>query len=478
MLAPLIRRHRSNLEPRSKERGFTMALVAVALVVLVAMAALSIDIGTLYQARVEAQRAADAAALTAARVISISGITGDPTNGDGSWSDICGGGPSAATLAAINVAQQNLINGVAPSKITVNYGVGSAGASNTTCVGLGADFAVNPVVQVYVQQATLPTFFARVFSLIPGGTFSNSGVSATATAEVFNSSDSETVASSKTLIPVAPRCVKPLIVPNSDPVSGSTFIDDKTGAITNTGVSQLGSGVIGESFTLLADCHHGQSDCLQSDGNLIVNPPQANYSNAPSLQYIPALISGTATGVPSCSTANPFQDAIAGCDQSTVYACGTQLGANADLTENPVNPHSATGDTGTALQCLINATGLGANNGQDEIDTGSFPLQIQAGSDNPLVKNGLVSKNGIITTSSSIVTIPIYDSGAGKLAGTQPQVTIVGFLQLFIQYLDGNGHPYVTVLNVSGCGDGKTTTVSSNPIFGTSPVPIRLITPP
>ena len=48
-----------------------MALVALAMVSIIAMAALSIDIGTLYQAKDEAQRAADAAALTAARVISI-----------------------------------------------------------------------------------------------------------------------------------------------------------------------------------------------------------------------------------------------------------------------------------------------------------------------------------------------------------------------------------------------------------------------
>ena len=77
MLPPLIRRPRRNSEPRSKERGVTMALVAITMVAIISMAALSIDIGTLYEAKAEAQRAADAAALTAARVISISGITGD-----------------------------------------------------------------------------------------------------------------------------------------------------------------------------------------------------------------------------------------------------------------------------------------------------------------------------------------------------------------------------------------------------------------
>ncbi len=119
MLPPLIEHQRSHAKPRSRERGFTMALVTVALVTIIAMAALSIDIGTLYQAKAEAQRAADAAALTAARMISISGITGDPTNVSNSWQTICGGTTSAATLAAINVAQQNLISGVAATSANV-----------------------------------------------------------------------------------------------------------------------------------------------------------------------------------------------------------------------------------------------------------------------------------------------------------------------------------------------------------------------
>ena len=46
-----------------------MALVAMTMVAIISLAALSIDIGTLYEAKAEAQRAADAAALTAARMI-------------------------------------------------------------------------------------------------------------------------------------------------------------------------------------------------------------------------------------------------------------------------------------------------------------------------------------------------------------------------------------------------------------------------
>src|SRR6202044_542011 len=168
MLPALIRRPRRNVEYGSRERGFTMALVAITMVAIISMAALAIDIGTLYEAKAEAQRAADAAALAAAQVISTSGITGDPTNGptDGSWSAACGGSTSLATLAANNVANQNLIGGNAPSTINVYYGTSAGVGTVTDCTGAGAAFGVNPVVQVYVQQAKLPTFFARIFSLI------------------------------------------------------------------------------------------------------------------------------------------------------------------------------------------------------------------------------------------------------------------------------------------------------------------------
>jgi uncharacterized membrane protein len=47
---------------------------------MLAMAALAIDVVTLYVARTEMQRAADGAALAAARAFVDSGVTTDPTN--------------------------------------------------------------------------------------------------------------------------------------------------------------------------------------------------------------------------------------------------------------------------------------------------------------------------------------------------------------------------------------------------------------
>jgi hypothetical protein len=105
--------------------------------------------------------------------------------------------------------------------------------------------------------------------------------------------------------------------------------------------------------------------------------------------------------------------------------------------------------------------------------TDPFPFQIQAGSANPLTG---VPGGSTISSSDSIVSLPIYDSGVPLPAGQQPAVTIIGFLQVFINWVNADGSLNVTVLNVAGCGNLST---SASPyVTGTSPVPIRLITPP
>jgi hypothetical protein len=145
-----------------------------------------------------------------------------------------------------------------------------------------------------------------------------------------------------------------------------------------------------------------------------------------------------------------------------------------------------TTDTTDGVECLIHQTtvDLSQLEGQDALlPTGgafgslppNYPFQIEVGTSNPLVGAGAA---GVITSSNSIVSLPIYDSTAVTTfgPGTTTPVTIIGFLQVFINVVDASGNMNVTVMNVSGCGNG--TTPVSSPLNGTSPVPIRLITPP
>lgn len=473
MRPPAIRRSRNLRPERTNESGVTMVLMALAMVAILAMAALSIDVVTLYLANAEAQRSADTAALAAARVLSITGVTGDPTNSGAinPWQQAC----TLATSVAKAVATQNTMGGAAlsASQITVTYPNNS---DPTHCTDTDAKFGVNPLVTVKVQRTDLPTFFSRIWGRTAAA------VSATATAEAFNSSNSGNVGNTVTgkITPVQPRCLKPWIVPNQDPGNGVSctgvgcphFVNNLDGSITTPGimVNNAPPGVIGRTFDLVADCKSGGGPCATGSSGL-AQSPQANVSAPkPNLQYIPGQLPASFTAVRSCAVGSDFQEAVAGCDQTTVYQCGNEdLPAAVDLSQNNVKTDSVLGG-----QCLIRATDDGLDMGQDSLDRSSYPYKIKAGSANPL---GL-STGSVITSSNSIVSFPIYDS-TNDISGEFPlSVPIIGFLQVFINSVNSGNHSVnVTVLNVAGCGNNDSN-LSGAVVSGTSPVPVRLITYP
>src|SRR5438045_2802649 len=128
---------------RPRERGQTILLVAVALVSLLAMAALSIDVVTLYSAHGEMQRAADAAALAGAKAFADSGITSDPTNATRQTL-----AQDMATTVINSILPQNKIQGAAPVLVSATPDFTKAG---------------NPQITVTIQRTDLPTFFARIW---------------------------------------------------------------------------------------------------------------------------------------------------------------------------------------------------------------------------------------------------------------------------------------------------------------------------
>lgn len=491
MKSPLIQRPGQNARHNHQERGVTLALVAVAIVSIIAMAGLSIDVGTLYQGSAEAQRSADAAALAAARVLSASGMTSDPANSAGQWDTIC----KVATQTAQAVASQNIVGGAVPSKVDVTF---ISGDKNSDCSADSlVSFGINPTVTVKVTQASLPTYFSRIWGR------TGSSVSASATAEAFNPSNAGSYA-------VQPRCVKPWIVPNYNPLHPTActtgankcdaFVDTSSGgSIVHPGTVAKG-GVIGERFWLVPYCSVDSSQkgaCAPPLTGFRSPTPRANYipvtttdPPTPNLEYLPGQAPPTSIAVPTsngdaCSditSSLPYAKAIAGCDQSTQYQCGVSSKNVVDVSENPGN-----GDTGNGVQCLTHqgtseSTDALAVSGQDTLDpfatstisAATYPFEIQAGTKNPLVTKAGVSSGTIITSSTSIVSLPIYGPPGGTIntPGTT-NVTIVGFLQVFINFVDKYGNVYVTVMNVTGCASDPDTVFT-----GTSPVPVRLITPP
>src|SRR5262249_52900406 len=152
----------------------------------------------------------------------------------------------------------------------------------------------------------------------------SSSVSASATAEVFNPSDSANtgVSPNGLVTPVQPKCVKPWIVPNLDPGNaGFTLVNTTNGRIRNPGVSTTGdglAGIVGERLYLVADCNpFNTTRCvLTSPAD---NPPKATPGvalgpTAPrKLEYLPGAVASPIAAIPSCASAGTiYETAVAG----------------------------------------------------------------------------------------------------------------------------------------------------------------------
>jgi len=455
---------------RKRERGQTIILVAIALISLLAMAALAIDVVTLYAARSETQRAADAAALAAAKAIADSGFTtlppNDPSILNGNAQKLAQRMALSAINAMLNPNNNPLINQVAGMQ------PGLVGTPALFFPATANPFNSNPHITVTLQLSTLPTFFARIW----GNRAAT--VTASATAEAYNP------ANVQKFTPIAPRGVKPWFVANLDPyqppASQTPFINTTTGVIEPS--------VVGETFYLTADCQTVGFGCtLLQPGNPPGFGPNNLFPSYPQVEYVPALVTPSGSNVcPSISSCPespnyPTYQYSIQCHDVNPYPCGGDPSTNATW-DPTVNPGTLAGPSALGAECLIHATSSGLGWGQDILQNPgpwpAGPFQIQAGSGNPQYGN-------FVTTSSSIVTIPIIDNTPANFQAVSPYgVTVVGFMQAFINQVQPGGIPNttagdieVTVLNIAGC---SATPNGANPVVGsgTSPIPVRLITPP
>jgi Flp pilus assembly protein TadG len=440
------------------EQGVTILVVACSLAfVMIALAALVIDVSALFTARGDAKQAADAAALAGAKVLANSGMTSDPTD-----ATLQANAVTLATQVATAVATKNNVGGrpLTTGEVTVTF--------NTAAL----TFATNPQITVTVRRTDLPTFFARAWGtkIVPVG--------ATAVAEAVNPSP----AGATPAMPIAPHCVKPWILPNSAPLAGTPPIFDAAGTPV--------AGLVGTQVTLIPGCP-ATGSCLNPPVDMAQTPPEMRY------YYEQQLPQPSATSLPGCTTATcDYEQNIAACN-ATPISC-SQPRTTISLVGSPSCGGNPDRQTSRGTRCLINATGAGHGQGQDCISANgdaaaycsagaaSLNTQLFAGSENPLVQSGTINLGDPISSSDSLVTIPVYDSTAAppttdRSNTTAVPVNVVGFIQGFITGVErGTGGPpplrgriYMTIVNVSGCG----ATLSGPTIVGDgiSPVPVRLI---
>jgi hypothetical protein len=418
------------------------------LFVIGAMAALSIDVVTLYTARSEAQLAADGAALAGARVLANSGMT------SASDSTVGIAAVRIATAVALQVAASNPVGG----KNLNPAGVCPGGEICVSINDSSSSFVVNPHVTVQVQRSDLPTFFARIW-----GTKTVT-VKASATAEAYNPSYLQGTAAGPGL-PVAPTCVKPWLLPNMDPSNppGQIF-DPASGAITAPGLLGWVTPPPGFGGARL------RAECTTNCGFPPAGPMVWRYYPGDPADF-PAP-SASSVACPACAGFNKFQLSIAGCVQAPIQ-CNSVVHVDqaSDANRDP--------EAADAVDALAHSS----RNQGDSVDTTTVPppFQFVAGSDNPVVGSGALGAGTNIMVSDSLVTVPVIDT-TSAWPGGYPAVQIIGFVQLFLnptgQKVPGNNHIHTQVINLVGCGAG-TGGVAGTPILGNgaSPVAVRLISP-
>jgi Putative Flp pilus-assembly TadE/G-like len=423
----------------SSDRGVSILITAVAMIFVLGMAGLGIDLASLYVARNQAQRAADAAALAGAQWWATHACT-SPIS-----STISLDCQANARLQAQAVGEKNPIAGVMPDIDLI---------TDITFPSLSTS---DPQIRVVAARNTahnnaMPTFFVRIFGI------TSANISASATAEAYNGTNGSA--------PVGSKCVKPWLLPDCD--ANTTLTDP------NTYCRDSSNNVNGG---------HYSSDPSIVGQLISIKPGSPKAASAPS-EFYPVYVQGTSNDTASCpscaktqtstgsNSGDYYRSSIECCVQEPIV-CGTN-------TVSSVNGNMV-GPTNSGVQCLIQQ-GNGNSGGQDIYDpvTGT----ITAGTSN---RYGLT---GPISNSDSIITIPIYNgqilcpggsTGGNGLCQTSATITVTGFMKVFIQKVDNpQATVYAYVMSITTCsagGSGGGGTAPPPPIIAAAgtPVPVRLI---
>ena len=483
----------------SNEKGVALLIVAASLVMMLGMCALSIDLVAGYLARVQCQRAADAAALAGAKAFS-----GDCTTTG------CTAGSAAETLAtqnAIAVAAQNPVMGVAPTSTTVD----TAFDYSHDVLPSGGSGEPQITVTVYrdaTHNDAMPTFFAKIFGI------NSMDVSASATAEAFNPGGTST--------DVGVGCIKPFLVPNCDanfPVPSTDTVHANPNCACGAGNGGVSQGVLNGDCPVNTpsgydmsyyvypntsanagialhplDCQWDSAlnECAQTSGD--VGAPWVLHDNAaPSQWYTIAFTS---------QSGMDYSQFIRECAPKSVACQGTLNSLNG----------KKVGPTDAGVDCLIHSCGTGGcsgqcpatgvannlpdglNNGQDYMcapyalpgataqascptSTPTSPFTVIAGYNNPYGYTAGQTFDATNGGSDSLANVVLYDGAA--LAPGGSTVTIQGYMSLFFQdALHSSTTDTINgvVVQVGGCGSGGSgSTPDVNSPGGGSFIPIRLI---
>lgn len=400
---------------RRRQRGMTLPLVALFIVVLFAFAALAIDLGILYTARTSAQHAADAGALAGAYTFINPNVLQ----------------PASAQNAAVAVAIQNKILGQGLTAGSFSNSSASPCPASSAATGVCVDTA-NRRVTVYIARTgsnSVGTFFARAIG------WNSVAVTTRATAEASSAGTGS-------------YCIKPMYMPNT----ALSSISDPTAACA-------AHQVIFSSQQQLSPWIQQQNPSpLGSDTQRtlkIGNPNQTlTSSQFLALDFCASLPAGTCN-----QGAQSYSCGISNCLNDCVPAGAPAISCNQPY---PVETGNMVGPTNQGVIQLIGQNG------------NSSPYSWVDGSDG-LYFSG---PNGQTTNAPNVVTVPVWDNCTQPInSGTAGQaVNVVGFLTVFIDSVNA-GTVYANVINATPCFNSPGTGPGGGGT-GPQAVPIRLIQGP
>jgi len=408
-----------------KQRGITVPLTAAFIFVLLAVAALAVDVGIAYTARASVQHAADAAALAGAFTFVNQQNASDPAQ--------------SARDAAAAVANSNFVLGQQLAKS--NTPVTAAGIVTPPCDTMPDNsVCVDPNNRRVSVQVMVPlgTYFASIWP-----SFGLLNVRAVAVAEAASRA-------------AGSHCMKPLFIPNTamNPPSGGgggsnsgsgggggdngisndcsrrqTFFDPTTLQPTNFAQSKIGT-----SFTISPVGSGGHEDG-DDNGNGI--GPNQYYS----LDY------GNGTQGYSCGIQHCLNDsACSGAIDSSLFA---------NYTAGCTGPSS--------LKTLLNV---------DPSITRSAFQQLQGAPPDRFfgVGNYGSDLNSVSDTSTSVVTLPVWNNCNPNfpIANGVRQYPVAGMVQLFLDPPDNQGNITAHLVGFANCDNNGTGT-------GPGGIPVRLV---
>jgi hypothetical protein len=399
----------------------TVPLTAAFIFVLLAIAALAIDVGIAYSARASVQHAADAAALAGAFTFVNVPNAVDPAQ---SARD------DAAAIANSNyvLGQQIAKNRAPVNAATVVYPPCTSMADNTVCVD---PFKRRVTVKIMVP---LGTYFASIWP-----SFGLLDVRAVATAEAAPAA-------------AGSHCVKPLFIPNTAMNAPSNDGDGGNEGNGGNGVNnacarkQTFFDPVTMQPTLWAQSKIGSSFVISPAGSNTGHEGEGHGNGIGPNQYMPL----------------DYGNGTAG------YSCGIKHCLNDPACSDAIDPTLFTnfvaGCTGTSS--LKTLSGVAPSITQSAFQQ----LQGQPADRFLAVGEYGADASSASDTSNSVVTLPVWNNCDPNqpIATSSQQYAVIGMVQFFLDPPDSNGNITAHLVGFANCDANENGT-------GPGGIPVRLV---